>query len=176
MIKWDKRARSRLISALKNVGGILEDFLSKNADLIDSNKFDELYNKATDERLVSVLTALLLISDIDFLSFMKYIPTEMFSLIPLHEIIVPEGVIMIMPGAFDGSFNFKKCTLPKSMTFIYSRAFVFTGLTELNYKGTMKEWYKINRYPDWNSLQPSWVANNTKSIERVICSDGVIEV
>ena len=81
--------------------------------------------------------------------------------------IIPTSVTSIADEAFIGRW-LVAISIPTSVTSIGSRVFKdCSGLTALNYSGTMAEWAQIQKAADWNE---------GSSITSVVCSDGSISV
>lgn len=81
----------------------------------------------------------------------------------LESIVIPDSVTEISDKVFYGCDNLKTVVLPKSLTELSSVAFyACISLKEIKFEGTIEEWESKNFY--------------VAGIERIICSDGVIEV
>lgn len=99
----------------------------------------------------------------------KSIGEYMFSICSnLTEIIIPNSVISIDDGAFYGCIGLTSITIPNSIMNI--NAYAFYGCENLKtiiFKGTTKRWKKVNLGYLWNFKA---------HIEKIICTDGVIEL
>lgn len=81
----------------------------------------------------------------------------------LETIVIPDSVTEISDKVFYGCDNLKTVVLPKSLTELSSVAFyACISLKEIKFEGTIEEWESKNFY--------------VAGIERIICSDGVIEL
>ena len=81
----------------------------------------------------------------------------------LESIVIPDSVTEISYKVFYGCDNLKTVVLPKSLTKLDSLAFyACISLKEIKFEGTIEEWKSKNFY--------------VAGIERIICSDGVIEL
>ncbi len=84
----------------------------------------------------------------------------------LETIVIPDSVTEIGYNVFYGCDNLKTVVLPKSLTDMDGLAFyACKSLKELQFEGTIEEWESRNLY-----------INSDTFIERIICSDGVIEI
>lgn len=67
----------------------------------------------------------------EFCKVCKYVPTTMFShKHDIESITIPEGVVRIMPGAFEGCINLKSVSLPKSLKFLEKKQFAGCSMLE----------------------------------------------
>ena len=90
----------------------------------------------------------------------------------LTSIEIPDGVTSIGGEAFARCISLTDITIPDSVTTIYDRVFFgCTNLKQVKFKGTMKQ---AIQQGIGNRSRKKWRAES--SIERVICSDGVIEL
>ena len=81
----------------------------------------------------------------------------------LETIVIPDSVTRICDKVFYGCDNLKTVVLPKSLTELSSLAFyACISLKEIKFEGTIEEWKSKDFY--------------VYSGERIICSDGVIEL
>ena len=131
----------------------LKSFINKHFDLIDSYRFDELYENC-DPYLIHHLTELLIDAKIDFLPYMSIIYTYMFTTTDITHLILPSSIKYLEEGAFQNytltsitlsenittipEFTFCDCssltsiTIPDSVTSIGDYAFAYcTSLTSI---------------------------------------------
>lgn len=96
-------------------------------ELIQNNDFEKLYEIRNNSLIARtpVLTALLLVSDIDFLSHMTEIPSFSFHGLPITEIIIPNNIKKIGEDAFHECESLTNITIPDSVTSIGDSAFSF---------------------------------------------------
>ena len=110
----------------------------KNQELLNQYKFEELYKEWP--RGNNILTALLLKSEINFLSYMSYTPSRCFKSLNIENIIIPNNVINIEKSAFSYCYSLTSITIPNNVKGIGSRCFEFCEkLTSINYLGTKEE-------------------------------------
>lgn len=103
----------------------LANFIKQHIDLINESEFDQLYQIANEKDVkTEELTALLLNSDIDFLSFMTKVPEGCFAKIKsLTSITIPESIQVIEDKAFSWCSNLESVKLANSITRIGEGAF-----------------------------------------------------
>ncbi len=111
-------------------------FIECHIDLIDQNKFAELYNEATDKwrfpnnRNISRLTETLLKAGVNPLEYMDYVPLYMFWESELTKIELPETITFIENDAFNGS-HFTEITIPASCDSIGPNAFSYSQISRV---------------------------------------------
>ena len=155
---------------MKQISDKLKEFIIENSDLINHNEFEKLYNNLFeairsgyfyDYEVVPQLTRVLLASGIEFLPYMKKIPTDCYEHLDIKTIDIPSNIIAIEPyafsrceslstvnisegveilrtGAFKDCLSLKTLTLPDSMTKVNLAAFVHSGLEELKLPHTLE--------------------------------------
>ena len=147
----------------------MENFLSKNMQLIDDNDFEQLYSKLQngDE---SELTAVLLSAEIDPLLYMTGVPEYYAVELDLEDITIPSNILGIDNYAFNschslktvkieegcdwiGENAFENCSeladlyLPSTLTMLQKRCFAnCPKLVNIIYAGTVKDCEKISIY------------------------------
>ena len=85
----------------------------------------------------------------------------------LTSIVIPNNVKNIGYDAFHGCTSLKRVIIPNSVTTIGDEVFKnCINLKEIEYLGTKKE--------ALDSLRTGWILNS--SIQKIICTDGVIEL
>lgn len=95
----------------------------------------------------------------------KEIGSEAFSQCNMQEVIIPAGVTKLANGSFRYC-KMNKITLPKSLIEIDQWSFMYCeNLTQIDYEGTMEEWYSVIK--EW-----LWEYGSTF---KVVCADGVLE-
>lgn len=150
----------------------IEDFISDNIELIDDNKWDEVYlaalyiaNKV--KWSAGQLTDMLLAVGIDPLtsnSTTNNIPPLYLQRSVLEELIIPENISTIGYGAFLGA-NLRKIVIPTSVIRISQNAFMALPIScQIIYKGTIAEFDRIKI--DYPGQFGGKVVN---------CSDGIWE-
>ena len=150
------------------------DFISKTSQLINENKWDELYNALYMEYypiIICKFTNIILDSGINPLNYLNYIPRYYLGGDQkLDHFIVPEGIVKIKESAFDTCRNLKKLILPNSLTTIESSAFYYcNNLEEILYNGTVKEWQSKIRLSPTDSFFDC-------GTDTIICIDGKTKI
>ena len=85
----------------------------------------------------------------------------------LKNVSIPDSVKRIDEYAFQGCESMTEITLPNSITSIENSIFYdCSKLTSVTFKGTKEEWNSISKY-NWNV---------GSSVQKVICTDGEIEI
>ena len=81
--------------------------------------------------------------------------------------VIPDGVKKILKMSFTTCINLQIISIPKSVYYIGSQIF-FTSpnIETIYYDGTVDDWKKILKAPDWNE--------ETQSTFIIICTDGTI--
>ena len=86
----------------------------------------------------------------------------------LKNVSIPDSVKEIDEHAFEGCESMTEITLPNSVTSIENGIFYdCSKLTSVTFKGTKEEWNGISKSNNWNV---------GSSVQKVICSDGEIEI
>ena len=86
----------------------------------------------------------------------------------LQNVIMGNGVKTIETNLFARCNNLTSVTLSKNLTSIAAQAFNnCSSLTELNYNGTVLEWYRLTLYENWLYNTP---------VTKVICSNGTVSL
>ena len=86
----------------------------------------------------------------------------------LTSMIVPEGVIRIMNGAFRDNDELVSVSLPSTIKTIFVGFGSNPVLTEFKFAGTVKQWTNMSK--SW----AGWIDDT--SLTQVTCSDGVVEL
>lgn len=151
----------------------LQKFIEDNIELIDNNKFDDLYNidivDRPDDIPVHEVTDLLHAAGIDPLQYLSVIPLRYLdSSCHSHKnIVIPSNVTKIGGGAFryldvqivtieEGCTEICRSAfadnpfltvihLPHSLTKLRSRAFTRSPIEELHYNGTLNEFFNMDK-------------------------------
>lgn len=124
----------------------IKTFLDDHIDLLENNKFDELFKLWEDNKwriTFRPLVILLMLSKINFLKYMTIIPKNFFTLIPGIEVItIPTNIIDIDPLAFENAS-------PDIL---------------LNYLSTVNNFKQI--CSNWDNIREKY---------DIICSDGLLK-
>lgn len=172
----------------------LKNFINENIDLINENSkesWQEIYNEISTEWYnIGKFTEIMLIAGIDPASKLGYIPEFYLFDTSITDYKIPNGVTSIRTCAFRecenlisveisdtvtniGDYAFLRCkklknvAISASVTTIASEAFrECKKLKQLHYKGTKKQFN--------DNLKARWIEYS--SIQKIICTDGVIEL
>lgn len=158
----------------------LKEFLEKNIELIEENKFNELYKKAENDLYFSqgigTLTRALLAANIDPIEYLSDIPycylygdsniTEF--VIPdkikvvnscafcncsqLHDVIFGTDVALILYGAFDGCSELTNVTLNDGLVDIGQYAFHGTNIEKIFIPATVSR-INVTAFPKSITLE-----------------------
>lgn len=148
----------------------LKRFINQNSDLIDSNRFDNVFfNAITDGIPLGDVSELLIRSGINFLLYVDHIYTYMFHDVQeLERLTLSDNIEYIGAYAFNDCTNLKYLSLPKELKMIRFVPFAHcSNLQVLNYRGTIEDWGKVQ-------LNQSW--NRYSSIKVIRCLDGDINI
>lgn len=89
----------------------------------------------------------------------------------LTSVTIPNKVTIVDELAFADCYSLKNITIPSSVTSIGNSAFYNCSLTSIKYIGTKKEAMKLGI---GNRSRTKW--RIASAIEKIICTDGVIEL
>lgn len=144
-------------------------FIEDHINLIDQNKFDELYELAFeyDVLITSNITQLFLDSNIEHLSYMHSIPGKyLWGIDEIRSFRIPSNITEIGAHAFHSATALRELIIPVSVTYIDASAFVSTdSLRYLTYEGTKDQWDAIQKDLNWN---------HRHFVTQVKCTDGSI--
>ena len=131
--------------------------------LFASSSANPLYNGAKlyfDNELVTSLSIPKTITEIKEHAF--------YNCSSLESVLIPNSVITIGDYAFSGCSNLTTVVIPHSVKIVDSFAFEDCDrLKELNFEGTKAKWNLLKKSLSWR---------RGSSIERIICTDGIIEL
>lgn len=159
----------------------LKQFIEENINLIDENKWDEVYGIAsyaycTEENpdgITSLLTNILLECGINPLLYMDRIPSAYYCNNEIEEFIVPDTIKSITYGTLN-LYNCKKFYLPKSLKYLNLQVFNYVGGDNslvVFYNGD-KETLR-DSIIDPYSIDGSFTLRKSKFT--IKCNDGVLE-
>lgn len=86
----------------------------------------------------------------------------------LKSVVVPEGVVRIMNGAFLDNEELVSVSLPSTIKTLFGSFGSNPVLTEFKFAGTAQQWTNMSK--DWYN----WISDT--SLTQVTCSDGVVEL
>ena len=119
----------------------VEKFIRENIDLIQGQKWEEIYQK----NIPQGFTETLLECGVNPLAQgLSYMPKYFLYDSEIKEFIIPNSVTSIGKGAFYNCDSLTSIEIPNSVTSIGVRAFSSCdSLTEVNYLGTIDQWVQI---------------------------------
>ena len=135
--------------------------------LLNDNEFEQIYNMLYKESGY-IFTALLEVSNVDFLHAVEKIPDFCFTGLSIKSLVIPDNITEIGNGAFTACIDLESLTIPTSIKYI--NGYCFGGaikLKEIKYIGTIEDWNNIKKLDDWAY---------ESSIEKIVCIDGEIPV
>ena len=158
----------------------LKEFLEKNIELIEENKFDELYKKAETDlyfsQSIGTLTRTLLVANIDPIEHLSEIPycylygdskitkfvipdkiefvnSETFAnCSQLHDVIFGKDVSVIYYGAFENCTELTNVTLNEGLLEIGQYAFRNTNIEKLRLPTTLRD-IDVQAFPELVTLE-----------------------
>lgn len=170
----------------------LKRFIQENIDLIDDNKFGELYKQASDAGVLRcMITEALLGAGINPLEYMNYVPDYFLFDSKITQFTIPDNITSIGRHAFQHCTSLKSITIPDNVTSIGQSAFYncssltsiiipnsvtsiggesfknCTSLTSITYTGTKEQWKATSKGSDWHVYVPATVIH---------CSDGDVSL
>lgn len=106
----------------------IEKFLEQNIELIEQNKFTELYDKLIADYQWYVLrprelTEVLVDCNINPLEYMTEVPIQFAFKLPISQIRIPETITFIGDRAFSECHNLTRIAIPDSVTSVDECAF-----------------------------------------------------
>lgn len=112
----------------------LKEFLEKNIELVEENKFDELYKKAENDLYFSqgigTLTRMLLTANINPIEYLSEIPyCYLYGDSKITQFIIPDKIEFISSEAFGNCSQLHDIIFGKNVSVIYYGA--FENCTEL---------------------------------------------
>lgn len=113
-------------------------FIKEHKDLINENRFKELYDLEWDFDLIGEVTCVLLEAGIDPLVDMSMIPKRFLQGSNITEYSVPSHIHTIGSYAFDECKELETIHLPEGLTFIDVSAFCESTLRNINIPSTVE--------------------------------------
>ena len=141
-----------------------QELLKKNRNLLDDNRFEELYYIDFSAPWRGYLTSILHYAKINPLLYMKKIPSNFLYGASLKEISIPDTIKEIGVFAFMYS-NIDRISLPISIKFIDKEAFRNCPVKIIEYEGTRDQWNNIHKHPNWNSKS---------ELTEIHCTEGIL--
>jgi hypothetical protein len=130
------------------------DFINKYENLIDDNRWEEVYTFAQKELFMTdegQFTSYLLSADIHPENYFRELPGYFLYKSDMKEFIIPDNITSIGYSAFGGCENLTSITIPNSVTIIGTSAFEgCTSLATVNYSGTQAQWSAITKGIFWS--------------------------
>lgn len=112
-------------------------FIQEHKDLINENRFKELYDQRWDFDLIGEVTLALLEAGIDPLADMSMIPKRFLEGSNIAEYSVPSHIQIIGCYAFNSCIELETIHLPEGLTFIDTAAFSESTLRNINIPSTV---------------------------------------
>lgn len=84
------------------------------------------------------------------------IDTQLFAKCLLEYVGIPEGVVEVVNGAFDGSMYLKEVDIPSTVTNISNGLRYCPRLVRVNFNGTVAQWNSVTKN-GWNTGSPNAV-------------------
>ena len=183
--QWDElyEKANYTVRSYHTIGGftniLLEsgiDPLLQGATYIPKNYLEESKKKEFTIPEISILYAIdsfaFFNSDIENLvipSNITYINDMAFkNMFKLKSLIWDSKCPVIPTSCFENCVELEKLILPKYITSIQANAFYNTNIKEIEYQGTVKEWY--------DNVKLQLAGNNNSHIVNIKCIDGDIEI
>ena len=103
----------------------IEEFINDNIELIDENRWEELYEKAQDKlsENTAKLTKSLLDADIHPEEYLSKLPPYFLSNSDITKFDIPSNITSIRWGVFDGCINLTNIKIPNTVISIGSSTF-----------------------------------------------------
>lgn len=170
-IKFDK---NKLIDTVKNSDELpmVKDFFNNSVitESIESGKFTYVYDLARATGIpLNLVTATLLLSDINPLESINQIPYGMFERLPIEEIHIPSNINFIRTAAFKDCSSLKKVYLEQTLLGLTPYAFDrCDNLKVINFNGAAWKWESLTSTIPFSS--------RTTTISRIECLDDTIKI
>lgn len=167
MINGIKFERKELVEFVQDNSKVIKQLISSYSDAIDAGKFSDIYYDINNSTPRSLFTAILLLSDINPLDYLDEVIPDMFTDLPIEEVIVPSNIKTLNIASFYDC-PIHKLVLPTSIKKIDVRAIAFCpDLHEIEYQGTISEFNDIQFGADWCLIS---------SIKKAVCVDGEVKI
>ncbi len=117
------------------------NFIEENADLIDSNQWEEVYRKLKFGPLWAQLgfTEAMMEAGINPLEYMDIIPINYLESAHIESFKIPDNIKEIGEGAFKRCRNLESVEIPEGVIKIREEAFAYTSLKYVRIPSTVKE-------------------------------------
>ena len=152
-----------------NMDSRVKKFIEENIELIEQNKFDELYyNAEISLGFLERMTQVFLDSGIDPLPYMNHVVPLMYQATDIESIVIPDN-IKYLPSrrAFSECNNLVHVSVPPTLlSFGYETFYKCPNLHTIEFRGTSSKFLANNSKPE------EWAKGS--NVTKVVCSDGVI--
>jgi hypothetical protein len=126
----------------------LKNFIEDNIDLIENNRFEELYDSYELNTPVGELTHVFNQSGIDPLNYVQTIPSFYFeckgNLREIDTVKIPSNIISIGAQAFTSCCIIANLIIPVTVKTIGADAFFRAPILNFEYEGTIDEFNRIS--------------------------------
>ena len=128
----------------------LKEFIEKNIDLIENNRFEEVYDQlyvSEVEFPYGELTKILLSIDIDPLNYMNFVPSYYLeyekSDWSFKRFVVPSNIVQLDHGSFSLCCPIGELILPESIKQIETAVFTDARISKITYLGTKEQFNHV---------------------------------
>ena len=170
MINGIKFERKELVEFVQDNSKVIKQIVSSYSNAIDAKKFSDIYydlSISSPRAPRSLLTAILLLSDINPLEYLDEVIPDMFTGLPIETVTVPSNIKTLNIASFYDC-PIHQLVLPTSIKQIDTRAIAFCpDLHEIEYQGKMSEFKEIKFGDDWCLIS---------AIKKAVCIDGDVKI
>ena len=150
----------------------LKKFIEENIDLINDNKFNDVYNKIKSYKFTRLFTEAMLQAEINPLNYTEAVPSRYLYESKLEHIYIPAGIIVINKYSFAACHRLKEVTIPEGVIKIGEGAFMgCDALEKLHLPSTLK-YIDVGAFGGCKNLKDVTFAGTTKQWLNVRDNDG----
>ena len=155
----------------------LQKFIEQNIDLIEENKFEELYDKLDLKfgngytwYITGEFTHACLSAGIDPMPYLRSLPPCYLATLQentfLEEFRITDNIVCIDDDAFLDCPKIERVIIPKSVKIIEATAFGSSSIEQLIYEGTIEEFPRIQG--------DKYIMFQQASFDSIQCADGIL--
>lgn len=111
-----------------NIEQSIQQFIEENIDLIDDNKFNDVYNNIKSYKFKRLFTEAMLEAGIKPLNYMESVPPCYLYESTTQHIDIPVGIVVIDTHSFASCRHIKEVTIPEGVIKIGEGAFTIVLL------------------------------------------------